>query len=84
MRATKFRMWTPFGDGTWQAKELPGPQNLAQWKASFRVYKTALIMLDLVSLANLQLYEGSIGAGLHKGWGIWCRNPWRKTLGTIL
>ena len=33
IRATTFRTWTSFRDGTWQLKELPGPPKLARWKA---------------------------------------------------
>jgi hypothetical protein len=47
----------PVGDGTYVVKEMPGPQNMIQWLLSWKVYKVALIMLDVASLASLQLYE---------------------------
>ena len=55
----------PVGDGTYVVKEMPGPQNMLQWMSSWKVYKVALIMLDVVSLAALQLYEKTIGKVGH-------------------
>ncbi|CAE7562467.1 unnamed protein product [Symbiodinium natans] len=57
LRTSKFRAWLPQGDGTYLAKELPGPANYQQWLAAWRVFQTACIMLDLLPLATLQLYE---------------------------
>ncbi|CAL1127083.1 unnamed protein product [Cladocopium goreaui] len=59
-KAQKFRAYMPVGDGTYVVKEMPGPQNMLQWMSSWKVYKVALIMLDVVSLAALQLYEKTI------------------------
>jgi hypothetical protein len=56
-KAQKFRAFMPVGDGTYVVKEMPGPQNMIQWLLSWKVYKVALIMLDVASLASLQLYE---------------------------
>ena len=54
-KAQKFRAFMPVGDGTYMVKEMPGPQNMIQW-----VYKVVLIMLDVASLASLQLYEKTV------------------------
>ena len=59
-KAQKVRAFMPVGDGTYVLKEMPGPQNMLQWLSSWKVYKVALIMLDVVSLAALQLYEKTI------------------------
>ena len=56
-KAQKFRAFLPVGDGSYVVREMPGPQNMIQWLASWKVYKVALIMLDIASLASLQLYE---------------------------
>eukprot|EP00435_Cladocopium_sp_Y103_P001861 s2500_g1.t1 len=45
---------TPAG---YYTKELPGPANYEQWKASFRVYRTALLMLEVISMATAVAYE---------------------------
>lgn len=62
-RATKnqkFRTFVPLGDGSFLQKELPGPGNYQQWLHSWRVFKTAALMLGIVSLAALQAYEKHI------------------------
>ena len=59
-KAQKFRAYLPVGDGTFVVREMPGPQNMLQWLSSWKVYKVALIMLDIASLASLQLYEKTI------------------------
>ena len=57
LRANKFRTWLPSGDGTYIAKELPGPGNFQQWLASWRVFRVASLMLGILSLAVLEGYE---------------------------
>ena len=57
LRATKFRAFLPIGDGSYAVRELPGPQNMVQWTASWRVFKVAAISLGIVNLAALQGYE---------------------------
>ena len=59
-KAQKFRTYVPLGDGSYLLKELPGPQNFQQWMTSWRVFKVAAIMLNLVSLASLTVYEKTI------------------------
>ena len=57
LKANKFRTWLPSGDGTYIAKELPGPGNFQQWLASWRVFRVASLMLGILSLAVLEGYE---------------------------
>ena len=56
LRASRYRTYVQTPEG-FTAKELPGPASFVQWRACYRVLKTALIMLDCVSLANLHAYE---------------------------
>ena len=60
LKAAKFRAFFPVGDGSYAVRELPGPQNMIQWTASWRVFKVAAISLGIVSLAALQVYERTI------------------------
>ena len=60
LRSQKFRTYVPLGDGSYIIKELPGPQNLTQWMACWRVFKVAALALGIVSLAALQQYEKAI------------------------
>ena len=56
LRASKYRTWIPTADG-YVSKELPGPANFTQWRACYRVFTTAMIMLQESSLAPLHAYE---------------------------
>ena len=38
-------------------KELAGPTNFEMWQASFRVCRTAMVMLNITPLAHLNAYE---------------------------
>ena len=58
-RAVKYRTYV-LSAGGYTVKELPGPSSYIQWRAAYRVLKSALIMLDAVGLANLQGYEMQI------------------------
>eukprot|EP00435_Cladocopium_sp_Y103_P066414 s1794_g28.t1 len=60
LKAQRFRVYQPLGDGSYILRELPGPQNWLQWLSSWRVYKAACLMLGITSLAVLQLYEKHI------------------------
>ena len=60
LKLQKFRMYVPLGDGSFLMRELPGPQNFQQWTASWRVYRTACIMLNIASLSVLMCYEKTI------------------------
>eukprot|EP00435_Cladocopium_sp_Y103_P054001 s826_g17.t1 len=57
MRNQKLRTFFPIGDGTFVAREFPGPQNFQMWQASWRVFRVAAISLDVCSLAALIAYE---------------------------
>ena len=70
MRASKFRTYIATESG-YTAKELPGPSNYVQWRASYRVWKTALIMLDISSLASLNTYEAFIERLVYNYPGTW-------------
>ena len=56
-KASRYRSYVPRGDGEYQVRELPGPASLVQWSACFKVYRTALVMLNAVTLASLQNYQ---------------------------
>lgn len=60
LKAQKFRVYHPLGDGSHMMRELPGSQNFQQWLTSWRVYKVACLMLSIASLASLQIYEKAI------------------------
>ena len=60
LRNQKMRAFFPVGDGTFVAREFPGPQNFLQWQASWKVFKVAAISLDICSIASLLLYEKAI------------------------
>lgn len=73
LRSQKFRTFVPLGDGSFLSKELPGPQNLQQWMASWRVFKVAAISLGIISLAALQQHEKLVERlTLHwpQAWGL--------------
>ena len=57
-------------------RELPGPQNYQQWTACWKVFKTAAIMLGIVSLAALLNYEKLIERLVVQwpmAWGLVCQ-----------
>lgn len=60
LRAGKFRAWLPAPGGGYLSKELPGPESLAHWVASWRVFVVAALMLGVVAEASLQAYERCI------------------------
>ena len=43
LRSQKFRTFVPLGGCSFLTAELPGPQNLQQWLASWRVFKVVAI-----------------------------------------
>ena len=59
LRASRFRSYVLTASG-YVTKELPGPATFVQWRASFRILRTALVMLDAASLASLHAYEMTI------------------------
>ena len=56
LRASKYRTWIPTAEG-YVSKELPGPANFTQWRACYRVFTTAMLMLQECALAPLHAYE---------------------------
>ena len=59
-KSHKFRVYVPLGNGEIQVREQPGPSNFQAWTASWRVFKAAAIMLDIISMACLSRYEKAI------------------------
>ena len=59
-KVQRCRIYTPLGDGTFLQKDLPGPGALQAWKASWAVFRTACLMLNLISLAALDSYSRRI------------------------
>ena len=57
LKNQKLRSFFPVGDGTYVARDFPGPQNFLQWQASWKVFRVAAISLDICSLASLMTYE---------------------------
>ena len=56
-KAVKYRSFFLQADGSYLARELPGPSTLIQWTASFKVMRCAFVMIDICSLATLLSYE---------------------------
>ena len=48
------------GDGSYLQKDLPRPAAYAAWKASWGVFRTACIMLNICSLASLEAYAKQV------------------------
>ena len=66
-RIQKCRVYTPLGDGSYLQKDLPGPSSLVAWKASWQVFRTACIMLNICSIASLEAYSRQVEK-LHTQW----------------
>eukprot|EP00435_Cladocopium_sp_Y103_P053028 s144_g16.t2 len=60
LKNQKLRSFFPVGDGTYIAREFPGPSNFQQWQASWKVFKVAAISLDICTMAALLTYEKQI------------------------
>jgi hypothetical protein len=58
-RAQRYRTYVMTPNGFY-TKELPGPSGIDQWRASFRVYRTALLMLQAATMATAVAYEAFI------------------------
>ena len=59
LRASKFRTFVASPNG-FVTKELPGPASFHQWRACFRVFRTAMLMLDAMTMSTLHNYEAMI------------------------
>ena len=57
LKAMKYRTFLPTMEGGYMAKEVPGPATYSQWLGSFRVWRTAMLMLEILDLALIQRYE---------------------------
>ena len=57
MRAAKYQSFLLQDDGSFLSKMMAGPSCFRHWQASFRVLRSALVMLGLVNLANLVSWE---------------------------
>ena len=55
-KVQRCRTFMPLGDGSYLQRELPGPPNFLAWKASWAVFKTAAMMLNICSLSALDSY----------------------------
>ena len=53
----KCRIYTPLGDGSFLQRDLAGPASFQAWLAAWRVFRTAALMLNVASLASLELYQ---------------------------
>ena len=76
LKQQKFRVYTPLGDGSFLMREMPGPQNLLQWQACWKVLKTAALMLGIISLTALLNYEKTIERLVVQwpaAWGLICQ-----------
>eukprot|EP00435_Cladocopium_sp_Y103_P072845 s106_g41.t1 len=59
-RVQKCRTFIPLGDGSYLQKDLPGPGTHTAWKASWNVFKVAAIMLNICSVAALEVYSKQV------------------------
>ena len=94
--ACDFGVWGPHGtrmeramfftvhfagpDGKWRATELKGPENIEAWEACWEVFKTAAIMANLASVANLDYYAKKFKtrvARYHWAWHLAIQADWR-------
>eukprot|EP00435_Cladocopium_sp_Y103_P066357 s1151_g28.t1 len=60
LRAQKYQSFVLQEDGSFMAKMVPGPSCFTHWQRCFRVLRTALVMTDIISLANLMEWESLI------------------------
>ena len=59
-KSNKYTTFVLTEDGTFASKLVPGPSCHAHWVASFKVMRTAFVMLELVSLNNLVMWESHV------------------------
>ena len=70
-KVQKCRTYHPLGDGSFLVRDLPGPSTHQGWLASWRVFKCAALMQEIVSLAALQNYERHIEKLVMQWPGAW-------------
>ena len=61
-----FRGMIQLGPGKWRMMQLKGPACFADWLPSWKLLKTSLIMLVLVTLGTLNAYERMITTWAHR------------------
>ncbi len=71
LKAMKYRTFLPTMEGGYMAKEVPGPAAHSQWLGSFRVWRTAMLMLEILDLALIQRYELLVGNMVKQLPGCW-------------
>ena len=71
LRAAKYKSFIMQEDGSFLAKMTPGPSNYQRWQASFRLLRTALLMLDLISLNNILAWEAMVEKLTRQYPGAW-------------
>ena len=69
-RAMKFvsQQWK---DGQWKAVELPGASNLETWEQSWRIFRTACLMLGVATSAVLDRYAAEFRQRVNDHPGVW-------------
>ena len=56
-RAHRFTAYLPQPDGSWLAKEIPGPSNFQAWLYCWRVFRVACLMLKVAHVMPLDRYQ---------------------------
>ena len=56
-KAMKLVAWVPMGDGSFLRKEIPGPDNVTSWLVSWRVFRVAGLMLNILVEMALNAYR---------------------------
>ena len=59
-RAHRFTAYLPQPDGSWLAKEIPGPSNFQAWLHCWRVFRVARLMLKVAHVMPLDRYQRKI------------------------
>ena len=69
-RAMKFtsQLWK---DGQWKPVEIPGASSLLAWEESWRIFRTASLMLNLATAATLDRYAAAFKARVHEYPNVW-------------
>ena len=71
----KYLLWKQVGLGEYQQVERSGPKNLLQWKASWMVFRVALIGLGVAAPGALDAYLATFVRFLEdfpEAWGMIC------------
>lgn len=71
LRAAKYKSFIMQEDGTFLAKMTPGPSSFQHWQSSYRLLRTALLMLDLISLSNILAWESMMEKLTRQYPGAW-------------